>query len=365
MTSKRIACIVGARPNFMKIASLMHEMQRRPVFQPTLIHTGQHSSPEMSDSFFQDLKIPRPDVSLGVGGGTSTSQTARIMQALEPVLCADPADLVLVVGDVNSTIAAALVAAKAGIRVAHVEAGLRSFDRSMPEEINRVLTDALSDFLFTTEQSANENLAREGVSPDRVFFCGNLMIDTLLRFRVQAGESRILERLQLSAGAYAVVTLHRPSNVDDPQRLRTLLEMLERVGAFLPVIFPMHPRTSKQMQEGGASADRKKGAVTLCDPLGYIDFLRLMSEAKMVLTDSGGIQEETTVLQVPCITIRENTERPVTISHGTNRLAGVDPSEVYAVVRDTLNSPPLGKPAPPLWDGQASGRILNVLEQVL
>lgn len=361
MEPKRIACIVGARPNFMKISSIIDEIQRRPVFRHTLIHTGQHSSPEMSDSFFHDLKLPYPDVFLGIGGGSLTEQTARIMMGLETVLCAAPPDLVIVVGDVNSTIAAALVAAKAGIRIAHVEAGLRSFDRTMPEEINRVVTDSISDYLFTTEESANLNLAREGVRDDQVFFCGNVMIDTLLRFQAQASQSDVLEKVNLRAGSYAVVTLHRPSNVDDSGRLFALIAMLERVSEALPVVFPMHPRTRKQMSQAGIRTDR----VITIDPLGYIDFLHLMSNARVVLTDSGGIQEETTILNVPCITIRDTTERPVTITHGSNRLAGTDTSAVYEAIKDTLASPPPAKSAPALWDGKASARILDVLERVL
>jgi UDP-N-acetylglucosamine 2-epimerase (non-hydrolysing) len=361
MSEKRITCIVGARPNFMKISSILDEMQRRSKLRATLIHTGQHSSPEMSDSFFRDLRLPYPDVSLGIAGGTSTDQTARIMQALEPVLAQAQPDLVLVVGDVNSTVAAAFVAAKAGIRVAHVEAGLRSFDRGMPEEINRIVTDALSDYLFTTEESANQNLASEGVRADRVFFCGNVMIDTLLRFRAQAERSNVLERLSLDQNAYAVVTLHRPSNVDDPRQLASLMTMLEKLASELPVVFPMHPRTRKRLDESGIPVTR----VAAVDPLGYIDFLRLMSEARLVLTDSGGIQEETTILNVPCVTMRENTERPVTLTHGTNRLAGTDPTAVLTAVKETLDRYARPYSVPPRWDGKASERILDVLERIL
>jgi UDP-N-acetylglucosamine 2-epimerase (non-hydrolysing) len=357
-----IACIVGARPNFIKIASLIRAMKQQPYMRHFLIHTGQHSSPEMSDSFFRDLELPFPDAFLGISGGTSTVQTARIMQALEPILEERRPALLVLVGDVNSTAAGALVAAKSGIRMAHVEAGLRSFDRTMPEEVNRLVTDALADYLFTTEASANENLTREGVPADRVFFCGNVMIDTLLRFKERAAESRILEQLQIDEGKYVVATLHRPSNVDDPRQLARLIDLLEKLAESLPVVFPVHPRTRKKIQEAGTAA----GRVKLTSPLGYLDFLRVMSSARLVLTDSGGIQEETTVLGVPCVTVRDNTERPVTITHGTNRLAGTDPARVLLAAREILVEP-LRAPAapPPLWDGKAAARIVDTLGRLL
>jgi UDP-N-acetylglucosamine 2-epimerase (non-hydrolysing) len=360
MRKLRIACVVGARPNFMKIAPILAEMKGRPRFEPWLIHTGQHSSPEMSETFFRDLEMRPPDVSLGIGGGSSNDQTARVMQAIEPLFASRRPDLVLVVGDVNATIAAALVAAKAQICLAHVEAGLRSFDHSMPEEINRIVTDTLSDYLFTTEPSAEENLLREGIAKDRIFFCGNVMIDTLLRFRERAAASPVLERLGLSSGEYAVVTLHRPSNVDDPDRLRGLMEILEHLGERIPVVFPIHPRTRNVLTASGIEARR----VRMIPPQGYIDFLRLMSAARLVLTDSGGIQEETTILGVPCLTIRANTERPVTITQGTNRLVGTDPQEILRAAEEALDQPPPASRTPDLWDGHAAVRIVDILDRI-
>lgn len=362
MPDLRICAVVGARPNFIKMAALLEEMRSRSAITPILIHTGQHFSPEMSDSFFRDLSMPQPDLNLGVGGGTQTEQTAEIMRRIERVfLDAGPA-AVLVVGDVNSTMAAALVAAKLGIFIAHVEAGLRSFDRSMPEEINRIVTDALSDFLFVTEPSGRKNLLAEGVSEEKIFVVGNVMIDTLLRFRAKAAESDILDRLGLPRGGYAAVTLHRPSNVDDPAQLRALIELLKTVAADLPVVFPIHPRTRARIESEGLDT----GRILCVPPLGYLDFLHLMSEARLVLTDSGGIQEETTILQVPCLTLRENTERPITIDQGSNRLVGTEPAAILEAVRGILASPAsrTGR-VPDLWDGKASARIVDTLETAL
>jgi UDP-N-acetylglucosamine 2-epimerase (non-hydrolysing) len=356
-----ITCIVGARPNFMKIAPLAHALQNRPAFQMTLIHTGQHYSPEMSDQFFEDLQIPRPDLSLEVSAGTQTEQTAHIMVRLEKVFLERRPDVVLVVGDVTSTLATALVAAKLGIRLAHVEAGLRSFDRRMPEEINRVVTDTLSDFLFVTERSGLENLQREGIAESRVFFTGNVMIDTLLRFLDKAKSSNVIETLGLQSGTYAVATLHRPSNVDELSNLRRLLVMLRELSSDLPVVFPVHPRTSKQILAGGIQL----GDVITTAPLGYLDFLRLTSMARLVLTDSGGIQEETTILKVPCLTMRENTERPVTVEEGTNILVGTDPQAVLAEARRVLRGEVREGRIPQLWDGRAAERIVSILEEKL
>ena len=357
---KRIACIVGARPNFIKMAAILEEIKERSSLEKLLIHTGQHSSPEMSDCFFEELRLPPPDVFLGISGGTGTQQTASIMQKLEDTFAEQRPDLVLVVGDVNSTLAAALVAAKAGIPVAHVEAGLRSNDRRMPEEINRLMTDAISDYLFTSESGASAQLRREGVAPERIHFAGNVMIDTLLRFREEASRSGVLETLGLRPRGYVVATLHRPSNVDEPGRLRELLAMLERLDERLPVVFPVHPRTRMRMAEAGLTT-----SVRLIDPLGYLDFLRLTSEARMVLTDSGGIQEETTILQVPCLTLRENTERPATITHGTNQLVGVDPENALRHAFALLGGPEPIARRPERWDGRAAKRILDVLEPAL
>ncbi len=357
----RVVAIAGARPNFVKIAPILRELRCRPGFEARLVHTGQHFSPEMSETFFRELDIPEPDINLGAGGGTHTQQTAEVMRRLEPVLEEARPDLVLVVGDVNSTLAASLVAAKGGIRLAHVEAGLRSFDRRMPEEINRLVTDALADYLFVTEPSGESNLLAEGVARSRIFFVGNVMIDTLLRFRERAARSDVLERLGLPRGGYAVVTLHRPSNVDDGERLAELAAMLGRLAERLPVVFPVHPRTRARLEAGAVPC----GGLTLTSPLGYLDFLRLMSEARLVLTDSGGIQEETTILGVPCLTLRENTERPVTIEQGTNRLVGVRPEAILDAAFEALAAPPARRPAPELWDGRASARIADVLTRVL
>lgn len=357
----RITCVVGARPNFIKLAALMSEMRRRPYFAPLLIHTGQHYSREMSESFFQELELPKADVNLDVGSGTHTHQTAQVMLRLEEALLKTPSDLVLVVGDVNSTLAASLVAVKLRIPLAHVEAGLRSFDRRMPEEVNRVLTDAVSDYLFVSEASGLRNLAAEGIPREKTFLVGNVMIDTLLRFRAKAAQSPVLQELGLRNREYVVVTLHRPSNVDQPSRLKKFVHVLATLAERLPVVFPVHPRTRKQMVASGIEF----GDLLLTPPLGYLKFLRLMAEARMVLTDSGGIQEETTILQVPCLTVRENTERPVTVEQGTNRLVGVDPEAVLGAAYATLEKPlPKGK-CPDLWDGRAGARILDVIENEL
>jgi UDP-N-acetylglucosamine 2-epimerase (non-hydrolysing) len=341
----------------------MRELRQRPGCSPLLIHTGQHFSPEMSENFFHDLSMPAPDINLEVGPGTQTEQTSEIMRRLEPAFLNAKPDAVLVVGDVNSTMAAAVVAAKLGIRVAHVEAGLRSFDRRMPEEINRVITDVLSDLLFVTEPSGRENLLAEGIPSDRIFFVGNVMIDTLLRFRDRAAASGILGQLGLSAGNYALVTLHRPSNVDDPDQLDRLLETLKIVAERIPTVFAVHPRTRARIE----SRSIDPGRIILVPPLGYIDFLRLMSDARLVLTDSGGIQEETTILQTSCLTLRENTERPVTITQGTNRLVGVESEAVLKAVSEVLEAPSEQRPecVPDLWDGRASIRIVDILESRL
>jgi UDP-N-acetylglucosamine 2-epimerase (non-hydrolysing) len=355
----KITCIVGARPNFIKMAAIVQELRRRPHFSSRLLHTGQHFSPDMSDSFFVDLELPQPDANLGAGGGSHTQQTAQIMLAIEREFQENHPELVLVVGDVNSTVAAALVAAKLEIPIAHVEAGLRSFDRSMPEEINRVVTDVLADYLFVTEPSGVRNLLAEGISEKKIHLVGNVMIDTLLRFRGKAADSDVLQRLGVSSGEYAVVTLHRPSNVDDPAKLSSLLEMLEQLSRRLPIVFPVHPRTRQRIEGNGLAESR----LMLTAPLSYLDFLRLMSEARLVLTDSGGIQEETTILEVPCLTLRENTERPITMERGTNKLVGADPSRVLPLAIAALEEKPVRGRIPELWDGKAAVRILDVLER--
>jgi UDP-N-acetylglucosamine 2-epimerase (non-hydrolysing) len=356
-----VACIVGARPNFMKIAPIMEQLAKNPRFRAKLIHTGQHFSPEMSDAFFRDLGMPKPDEYLGVAPGSQTEQTASMMRALEALFLQSRPDLVLVVGDVTSTLAASLVAAKLEIPLAHVEAGLRSFDRRMPEEINRMVTDTLADYLFVSEPSGLRNLRAEGVAEDRIFFVGNVMIDSLLRFRDHAMQSDILDRLQVSPKGYALVTLHRPSNVDDPAQLSRLAGLLNYVGQKLPVVFPIHPRTRQRLADAHIATE----GLILSPPLGYLDFLRLMAESRFVLTDSGGIQEETTVLGVPCLTLRENTERPVTLEQGTNRLVGADPQAAQAAVEEVLSKDfPPGR-IPELWDGKASVRIVETLSRQL
>ena len=361
MRPLRIVHVVGARPNFMKIAPVLEACGRRPRLQSTLVHTGQHYDEKMSRLFFEELSIPRPDVDLEVGSGSQAAQTALILQRIEPLLVERRPDVVLVVGDVNSTVACGLAAVKLGIRLAHVEAGLRSFDRSMPEEINRLVTDAISDLLFVTEQSGLDNLAREGVAPEKVHFVGNVMIDTLVKHRASAERSGILERLRLVSGGYAVLTLHRPANVDDAATFAGLLEPIAELSREVPVVFPVHPRTRAAL--AAVSSAWPVGAdVRPIEPLGYLDFLKLTSDARLVLTDSGGIQEETTILGVPCVTLRDNTERPVTITHGTNVLAGTDGPGI----RDAIARARAGRAAPasppPLWDGRAAERIADVLE---
>lgn len=358
----KIVNIVGARPNLMKIAPLMEVMRRTPGVDPILVHTGQHYDERMSELFFRELEIPAPDHYLGVGSGTHAQQTAQVMVRLEPLFKELRPDLVLVVGDVNSTLAAALVASKLGILLAHVEAGLRSFDRSMPEEVNRIVTDALSDLLFTTERGAMENLRREGIAEEKVHFVGNVMIDTLLRHRERAEALDVPGSFGVPPGAYAVVTLHRPSNVDTPEALAGMVDVVAGVAERLPVVFPVHPRTRSRLAEAGLLARLEaEPAVRLTEPLGYLEFLGLLAGARIVLTDSGGVQEETTILGVPCLTLRENTERPVTITHGTNRLVGTDPARILAAVDETLAAPrPEGR-RPELWDGRAAERIVDTL----
>ena len=357
----RVLAVAGARPNFMKIAPLMHAFARRPErFEPILVHTGQHYDKAMSDSFFRDLGIPEPDVNLGVGSGSHASQTGQVLIKIEELLLERRPDVVLVVGDVNSTIAATLAAVKLHIPVAHVEAGLRSGDRRMPEEINRVLTDAVSDWLFTTEPAAEENLLREGVPAEQIHFVGNVMIDTLVAHRERARTLDTVERLGLESGGYAVLTLHRPSNVDSAEQLGRLFDVLGRLNRDLPVVFPVHPRTAKAIEDnlGGRRPD-----LHLTEPLGYLEFLRLLMDARLVLTDSGGIQEETTALGVPCLTLRDSTERPVTVSEGTNQIVGTNPEAIEAAIQAFLAAPRREGRRPALWDGQAAERIVDILER--
>ncbi len=358
----KITNVVGARPNFMKIAPLMQAMQADEDISAQLVHTGQHYDTRMSKLFFDELAIPRPDLDLGVGSASHARQSAEIMRRFEPVVLEHRPDVVLVVGDVNSTIACALVAVKLGIKVAHVEAGLRSFDRQMPEEINRILTDSISDFLFVTEPSGVTNLKTEGVPDEKVFLVGNTMIDTLLTNREKARTSTILNDLNLAPRKYAVLTLHRPGNVDDVDTLTRILGALETISAKLPIVFPIHPRTRNSIERFDLTARIQNATgLILLEPLGYLDFLQLVAESAMVLTDSGGIQEETTVLSVPCITLRENTERPITIEQGTNVLVGSDADKMIAAAEDVLSGRVRPASVPELWDGHAAGRIVKIL----
>src|SRR5205085_2132930 len=362
----KVINVVGARPNFMKVAPIVEAMRRRASeFAPVVLHTGQHYDERMSAAFFRDLGLPEPDVHLGVGSGSHAQQTAAVMQKFEPVVSEHKPDWVLVVGDVNSTLACALVCSKLGVRVAHVEAGLRSRDRTMPEEINRLLTDQLSDLLLTPSQDGDRNLLAEGIPEGRIRFVGNVMIDSLFKQLERAASSRVREELEVAGSDYAVVTLHRPSNVDDPAVLGGILSALARVGGRLPVIFPIHPRTRKNLEEFGLKgAAEEGGRVRLIEPLGYLDFLRLYSGARLVLTDSGGIQEETTALGIPCLTLRENTERPITVLMGTNVLVGTDTDRITRAAFNVLDAPhdKQNRQRPPLWDGHTADRILDALK---
>ena len=353
----KVINVVGARPNFMKIAPIVEAMKQAPSIDQLLLHTGQHYDEGMSDVFFRDLGIPQPDIHLGVGSGSHAQQTARVMVEFEKVCLEQKPDLIVVVGDVNSTMACTIVAAKLMTSVAHVEAGLRSFDRAMPEEINRLVTDALADLLFTTSRDADENLKKEGVDPKKIHFVGNVMIDTLMKQRARAAELNMPERFGVEAGHYALVTLHRPSNVDDPTVLAEILEALHQIGRTMPVIFPIHPRTRKRVEEFGLSLD----GVRTVEPLGYLEFLNLMSTAGVVLTDSGGLQEETTILRVPCLTLRYNTERPVTIDHGTNIMVGPVKTRILSAFQRIVSGDWKPGGPPELWDGSAAARIVDVI----
>ncbi len=357
----KVICVCGARPNFMKIAPLVAAFKKTGRIQTVIVHTGQHYDERMSQLFFKDLGIPEPDINLEVGSGTHAGQTAEIMRRFEPVVIEQRPDWVIVVGDVNSTIACALVAVKLGVKVAHVEAGLRSFDRTMPEEINRLLTDSISDLLLVSEPSGVENLRREGVADEKVHFVGNVMIDTLMKNRARADASRILEEMKLSPKRYAVVTLHRPSNVDDAGTLGSILTAFETIAREMAIVFPMHPRTRKNIAAMGLGERLEAiGGLHTPEPLGYLDFLKLMAESALVLTDSGGIQEETTILGVPCLTLRENTERPVTISEGTNRLTGPQAASILQAYAEVKSAGLQKSRRPELWDGQAAERIASI-----
>lgn len=353
--------MAGARPNFIKIAPLINELQKQPRVSFTLAHTGQHYDRKLSAVFFEELGIPKPDIDLGIGSETHAVQTGKILIAFDAVLERQKPDLVIVVGDVNSTIACSLAAAKRGIRVAHVEAGLRSFDWTMPEEINRVLTDRISDFLFCTESSAVKNLRREGIVARKIFTVGNVMIDTLLRHRKKAETSKILKNLRLEKKQYAVATLHRPSNVDNPAGLAKVLRIFKKISAMLPLVLPLHPRTQKQIERYHLDTQ----GITLTEPLPYLDFRKLMSHATLVLTDSGGIQEETTILNIPCLTLRENTERPITVTHGTNLIVGTDEKKIFRAINHIFKNPTRKNSPIKFWDGKTAKRIVKILIKAL
>lgn len=362
----KIVNVAGARPNFMKIAPIMAAMRGNPHITPLLVHTGQHYDERMSDLFFRQLGIPEPDVNLGVGSGSHAVQTAEIMKSFEPVLLEHQPDAVLVVGDVNSTIACGLVAVKLGIKLIHVEAGLRSFDRTMPEEINRLLTDSISDLLLCSEPSGVANLRHEGVADEKIHLVGNVMIDTLLKNKAKAEESTILNDLGLAEGQYVALTLHRPANVDDPVALGQLLDAFDVIQKDMPIVFPVHPRTRNNLERMGLS-ERIQGMpnLRLIDPAGYLDFLKLTSSAKAVLTDSGGIQEETTILKVPCITLRPNTERPITTEIGSSRIVGNDKQKIIAAWEDIQHDRWQTPATPEMWDGKAAERIVSVIVEKL
>jgi UDP-N-acetylglucosamine 2-epimerase (non-hydrolysing) len=360
--TKTIVHVVGARPNYMKIAPLVEALRRAPRLRQFLINTGQHYDEAMAGGFIRDLGLPVPDRDLGVGSASHAVQTANVMIRFEAACHDIRPDLIVVVGDVNSTMAAALVGAKLLIPVAHVEAGLRSFDRTMPEEINRVVTDRVSDLLLTPSRDGNDNLSREGIPAERVHLVGNIMIDTLFRHLPTATFDRVRDRLAIDAKRYAVLTLHRPSNVDDAATFSGILRAVNTVANDMPVVFPVHPRTRHRIAELGLTGDVR--SLTLTEPLGYVDFLSLTSNARLILTDSGGLQEESTALGVPCLTLRENTERPVTVTEGTNRVVGTNPGRILAGYRAALCDGTVTR-RPEFWDGHTSERIVAVFERFL
>lgn len=365
----------------MKVAPLLRAIEKHnanhqsPVtIRHILVHTGQHYDYEMSQVFFQDLELPKPDVYLGVGSGTHAEQTAKVMIEFEKVLLKEKSDLVIVVGDVNSTLAAALAAVKLHIPIAHIEAGLRSYDRAMPEEINRILTDQVSDYLFTPSPDADENLSKEGILQEKIFCVGDVMVDSLLYHKPQAEQSQILSQLSLNKQGYALVTLHRPSNVDDKQSLSQIMAALKEIANRIPIVFPAHPRTQKRLRElnlappkhvisSKAWQSQSESNLIIIPPLGYLDFLNLEMNAKFVMTDSGGIQEETTVLNIPCLTMRDTTERPITLTQGTNTLVWNDTSAIIREAFKILNGKTKKGKCPELWDGKAAERIMNILAE--
>ena len=362
ISQKTVVHVVGARPNYMKIAPIMDALRAKPAVRQLLVNTGQHYDQAMAGGFLTELHLPTPDRDLGVGSGSHAVQTARVMIAFEDICLDVRPDLVVVVGDVNSTMAASVVAAKLVIPVAHVEAGLRSFDRTMPEEVNRIVTDRLADLLLTPSSDANENLRAEGVPPERVHLVGNVMIDTLCRHLPLATLDRVRDRMPIVDAQYAVLTLHRPSNVDDGETFAGILRAVHTVAKTMPVVFPVHPRTRGRLREFGL--ERELDGTILTEPLGYIDFLALTSHAAVILTDSGGLQEESTALGIPCLTLRHNTERPVTVSHGTNRVVGTRTADIVNGFERALHATE-PKQIPELWDGRAAERIADVIDRFL
>lgn len=360
---KKVISVVGARPNFMKVAPI-YRASLNSNFKHIIVHTGQHYDYNLSDAFFRDLELPEPNYFLGVGSGSHSEQTAKIMIEFEKILKIEKPDLVIVVGDVNSTIACGLTTVKMGIKLAHIEAGLRSFDKTMPEEINRIATDSIADYFFVTEESGLINLKKSGAEPNCIFFVGNTMIDSLVFALPKIQNSKILNNLGIENNEFALVTLHRPSNVDEFENLTKFIEVFEYLDKFIKIIFPVHPRTRKKIEEFGLldKVNNIKNLI-LTEPLPYLDFLKLMKNAKFVLTDSGGIQEETTFLDVPCLTLRTTTERPVTIELGTNFLIHPETENIIQAIEEVRQQKPKRKEIPPLWDGQASKRIINIIEE--
>lgn len=361
----KVIQVVGARPNFMKVAPLHRAIGKLKGWTSKIVHTGQHFDAKMSDVFFTQLELPKPDFFLGIGGGSHTEVTAKIMLAFEKIVDSEKPDLIIVVGDVTSTLACTLVAIKMGIQVAHVEAGLRSFDRSMPEELNRVLTDRVSDYLFVTEESGLTHLKNEGIADEKVFFTGNVMIDSLVRYQEKAKHSTIISDLNLEPKGYIVMTMHRPANVDTEKGLRSILDLIELSAQKTKIVFPIHPRTRAHIEKFGLSERLQKITnLTLTEPLGYLEFIQLMSQSAAILTDSGGIQEETTYLGIPCLTFRDSTERPITVTLGTNQLlADLDPQKTFEALELILQGTTKKGSIPPLWDGQAAERIATILER--
>ncbi len=364
---KKIIILVGARPNFMKAAPVYNELKKMKRFKTFIVHSGQHYDREMSKIFFDELNLPKPQVYLGVGSGSHSEQTAKVMVEFEKVCIKEKPDLVIVVGDVNTTLAGALTAAKLCIQVAHIEAGLRSNDRTMPEEINRLLTDQISDFLFTTCEDANKNLLHEGIPEYKIFFVGNTMIDTLVTHLSVARKLKVREKLGLGKVRYGILTLHRPSNVDDKRVFQGILDAVSNISRIIPIVFPVHPRTYNLIDDDIQFLlydDEFKKGIIFIEPLGYLEFLSLMDKATVVLTDSGGIQEETTILGVPCLTLRHNTERPITITQGTNCLVGTDPKIIFKEARSIIEKGWNRKETirPQYWDGKAAKRIADILK---